>query len=316
MVFTAIILSDKHKHAEDNDYHTYKTVSCTPATIKKTGKMVKKCSGCSKELSYTIPMIKSVKLDKTSFDCTGKSIKPFATVKDSKGKELIYGADYTITCKSNIKPGTGTVTVNFKGKYSGTVSKTFKIVLGKPNGFTVSERKTDSLSLAWYPVEGATQYYLYVYSKKKDKYVLLKKTKNTDFEYENLTPGKTYKFRVKAVRKNKGKTYSSSYVYLKTATKPQKVSLDTLKSKKKRQVVVTWKTVSGTTGYEVKYSTSKKFTKKTTSTVTVKKEETKKTTLKKLISGKKYYVKVRAYKTVDGKKIYGAYSSVKTVKVK
>ena len=48
----------------------------------------------------------------------------------------------------------------------------------------------------------------------------------------------------------------------------------------------------------------------------MKKQSSKKTTLKKLKSGKKYYVRVKAYKTVDGKKLYGATSSVKSVKVK
>ena len=58
----------------------------------------------------------------------------------------------------------------------------------------------------------------------------------------------------------------------------------------------------------------KKFKK--SKTVTVKKGSTVKATIKKLSKGKKYYFKVRAYKTVNGKKIYGAYSSVKSVKVK
>ncbi len=96
---------------------------------------------------------------------------------------------------------------------------------------------------------------------------------------------------------------------------PAKVNLSKVSAGKK-QLTATWKTVSGATGYEVQYSTSKKFTKKTTKTVTIKKAKTKKTTIKKLKKGKKYYVKVRAYKTVSGKKIYGAWSAVKSVKVK
>ena len=59
-----------------------------------------------------------------------------------------------------------------------------------------------------------------------------------------------------------------------------------------------------------------KITKKTTKKLTVKKAKSKKKTLKQLKSGKKYYIRIRAYKTVGKKTVYGAYSSVKTVKVK
>ena len=98
--------------------------------------------------------------------------------------------------------------------------------------------------------------------------------------------------------------------------KLKKVTISTVKSTKAKQANVNWKTVSDSNGYIVEYSTSKKFTKKTTKKVTVKKAKSKKTTLKKLKSGKKYYIRIRAYKTVGKKTVYGAYSSVKTVKVK
>ncbi|MBR5438432.1 MAG: hypothetical protein IKV21_05875, partial [Clostridia bacterium] len=83
-----------------------------------------------------------------------------------------------------------------------------------------------------------------------------------------------------------------------------------------KQLTATWKTVSGATGYEVAYSTSKKFTSKTTKKVKVNDAKTVKKTIKKLSKGKTYYVKVRAYKTVNKKPVYGAYSSVKSIKVK
>ena len=50
-------------------------------------------------------------------------------------------------------------------------------------------------------------------------------------------------------------------------------------------------------------------------TVKVKKSS-KKATVKKLSKGKKYYVRIRTYKTVNGKKIYSDWSAVKSVKVK
>ncbi|MCI5734700.1 MAG: hypothetical protein SOY48_00025 [Eubacterium sp.] len=66
-------------------------------------------------------------------------------------------------------------------------------------------------------------------------------------------------------------------------------------------------------GYQIKLSTSKKFTKKTTKTVKVKSS---KSTVKKLKSNKKYYVKVRTYKTQNGKTVYSSWSKVKSIKTK
>ena len=110
--------------------------------------------------------------------------------------------------------------------------------------------------------------------------------------------------------------YTRRVITVKTATKVKKATLYSVKSSKKTRIYVTWKTVSGASGYELQYSTSKKFTSKTTKKTTFKKSTTKKTTLKKLKSKKKYYIRIRAYKTVNGKKVYGSYSSVKSVTVK
>ena len=76
------------------------------------------------------------------------------------------------------------------------------------------------------------------------------------------------------------------------------------------------KAVKNVNGYQVAYSTSKKFVKKATKTKLIKKAKTVKTTLKKLKSGKKYFIRIRAYRTVKGKKVYGAWSKVMNVKVK
>lgn len=91
---------------------------------------------------------------------------------------------------------------------------------------------------------------------------------------------------------------------------PAKVTALKLKAKKKA-LQVSWKKVSGASGYQIWYSTSKKFKKK--SAKTVKKP---KLTIKKLKSGKTYFVKVRAYTLKNGKKVYGAWSKTMKKKVK
>lgn len=96
--------------------------------------------------------------------------------------------------------------------------------------------------------------------------------------------------------------------------KPKKTSIKKL-SKGKKKFTVTWAKVSGVKGYQIQYSSDKKF-KKNNKSATVTKQKTTKATVKKLKSKKKYYVRVRTYKTVNGKKIYSSWSKVKSVKTK
>ncbi len=95
----------------------------------------------------------------------------------------------------------------------------------------------------------------------------------------------------------------------------KKVVVKKAVSNKKKTITVQWKKVSDAAGYQVVAGTDRKVTKGK-KTVTVKKAKTIKATVRKLKSKKKYYVKVRAYKIVDGKKHYGSFSNVKMVKVK
>lgn len=79
-----------------------------------------------------------------------------------------------------------------------------------------------------------------------------------------------------------------------------------------KQLTVAWKKVSGATGYQVQYGLKKSFSgaKK----LTLKKAATVMTVLKKLKANKTYYVRIRAYKTVDGKNYYSGWvgKSLKT----
>ena len=99
-----------------------------------------------------------------------------------------------------------------------------------------------------------------------------------------------------------------------SVAKPKSVSPKTVKSAKKA-ISVKWKKVRGVKGYQVQVATDKKF-KKNKKTVTIKKQKTTKTTVKKLKAKKKYYVRVSTYKIVNGKKVYSSWSKIKTVKTK
>ena len=100
----------------------------------------------------------------------------------------------------------------------------------------------------------------------------------------------------------------------KAVAKPKSAKIKKVKAAKKA-VSVEWKKVSGVKGYQVEVAIDKKF-KKNKKTATVKKQKTTKVTIKKLKAKKKYYVRIRTYKTVKGKKIYSSWSKVKKVKTK
>ena len=116
--------------------------------------------------------------------------------------------------------------------------------------------------------------------------------------------GQGAKITVRAVGTTDYKAASKT-VTVTVAPKKQSISLI---NKIKKQLTIKWKKNTKASGYQVVYSTNKKFTGKKT----VRKAKT--TTsykIKGLKKGKKYYVKVRSYKTVNGKRIYGVYSTAK-----
>ena len=113
---------------------------------------------------------------------------------------------------------------------------------------------------------------------------------------------------------NPSPTPNSATTAPKIVAKPKSTSIKKVKAAKKA-ISVIWKKVGGVKGYQVQVATDKKF-KKNKKTVTVKKQKTTKTTVKKLKAKKKYYVRVRTYKIVNGKKVYSAWSKVKSVKTK
>lgn len=161
---------------------------------------------------------------------TGKAVTQKLTVK-AGDKGLVEGTDYTVSYSKNVNVGVASVKITGKGKYEGSLTKTFKI---NPKGTSISK------------VSG-------------------------------------HKKAVKVVWKKQLTKMKSSYV----------------------------------SGYQVQYSTSSKFTSGTSKYTNAKFSKGRTTkTIKNLKAGKKYYVRVRTYKTVDGTKCYSSWSKAKSVKTK
>ena len=111
------------------------------------------------------------------------------------------------------------------------------------------------------------------------------------------------------------KNYKKAVQKVTVYVTPQKMGTAALSSKQKGKLTVKWKKLAGVSGYELEYSTSSKFTVSTTKKVVLKSSASTKT-ISKLKAGKKYYVRIRAYKSMGGKKYYGAFGKASVITVK
>jgi len=135
-------------------------------------------------------------------------------------------------------------------------------------------------------------------------------TKGTDYtlSYSNTKNPGTASVKIKFIGNYSG-TVTETYKIVPKGTK-----ISSIKKAKNAVITVKWKKqTKKTTGYQIQLATNKKFTKNK-KTVTVKSNKTTSKKIKGLKGSKKYYVRIRTYKTVDGKKYYSSWSKVKTVK--
>ena len=228
------------------------------------------------------------------------------------GKTLAKEVDYTVAYKNNTEAGTAQAIITGKGSYTGSKTVTFTI----EKAATILKAESTVYKKAYgakaftVKVTGATGAVTYSSSDAKVAKV------NASGKVSIKNTGRAVITASVAESKN----YKAGKVEIVIEVSPKKASIKTLASKKAKQLTVTWKKDKKASGYEVSYSTSKKFKKSQTKTVLVKKAKTTKATLKNLKKGKTYYVKVRAYKEVkvNGKKvkIYSPSSKVLKKKVK
>ena len=132
--------------------HSYKNY-VTKATTSKNGSIVNKCSMCgAKKSSSTIYKIKSVALSTTATYYNGKVKTPGVTVKDSAGKTLKKGTDYTVSYESGRKNvGRYAVKVTFKGNYSGSKTLYFNIIPKNVSGIKKLTARSKGFTVYWNP---------------------------------------------------------------------------------------------------------------------------------------------------------------------
>ena len=205
--------------ATRNTSHTYETTT-TKATLTKNGKQVTKCTVCGDiKSSKTIYYPKSIKLSYTTTTYNGKFKKPVVTVKDSKGNTFKKDTDYTVKYASGRKnPGKYTVTVTFKGKYSGTKKLTFTIKPKAPSITDIYSKTKGKAVIKWNNVAGESGFRLYYATSKGGTYKKVKSYEANKLagSKTKLKSGKKYYFRVRAYKKTSSGTVYSSWSTVKS----------------------------------------------------------------------------------------------------
>lgn len=184
------------------------------ATFSADGKLVTKCKSCGETLSTKkINKISNVKLSKSIYTYDKKAKKPTVTVKDTKGKKLKKGKDYTVTYAKGRKAiGNYKVTIQLKGKkYNGKETLTFWIA---PAGTSIKSAKAGKtkVTVNWKKQTRNTSGYIIQYSANKSfrnvKQITISSNKAKSKQITKLSTKKQYYVRIctyKNVKKN-GKT--------------------------------------------------------------------------------------------------------------
>ena len=283
-----------------HDYVLDKDAYIAP-TCDTVGREKGKCSRCNVEKDEVIPALGHTEeiIKGTAPDCTNSGIQD--------GKQCTV-------CKKAVKTSTiakvahtyKTTTTKATTSKNGKIVKACTVCKKVASTTTIKYAKTFKLSTTTYTYNG----------KAKTPSVTVKDSagnklkKNVDYTL-SVSKGRKNVGTYKVTIKMKGKYSGTKTLTFKINPAGTKVSKLTA-GKKSLTVNITKKSTQ-VTGYQIQYSTSKKFTSAKTKTVSYK---TTKVSLKSLSAKKTYYVRVRTYKTVNGKKYYSGWSTIKSAKTK
>ena len=246
--------------------------------------------------------VTGITLDRTSAEVKrGEKLTLNATVSPSyaSNKKVVWKSANT---KIATVDGNGSVTAKAPGRTKITVTSSENSSYQASCTVTVPYKITYKLNKGKNNASNPSTYY--------GKKVTLKNPSRKGYAFAGWYTDAKFKKKITSISSSAKSDY---ILYAKwTKVKVAKASLTSAKNSKSKQILLKYKKVSGAKGYEISYSTDKKFKKAVT------KKNTAKTsyTISKLKKGKIYYVRIRAYKMDStGKKVYGKYSSMKKVKV-
>ena len=245
---------------------------------------------------YEWPSLAKATFKVSSKTYTGAAFTPEPTVKLGD-TVLVKDTDYTISYKNNVNAGQATVIIQGIGQYTGTAEKTFTI---KPR--SIKKVKIAGMKTLTYTGKALTQKLTLTYNG-----MTLKKGRDYTLLYKNSK--KAGKASVTITGKGNYTGKVTKYYKI----RPAKSGITQVTNPSKGKVKVVWNKSASADGYQLQISSKKDF--KTSRKVFITKRTKVKTSFSKLKAGKTYYVRLRVYKRVDGKKIYSDWCKVRKIKV-
>ena len=230
---------------------------------------------------------------------------------------LTLNKDYTLEISYN-DVGKQKAIIKGIGNYGGEKVLTFTVVPAGISGLKVDKATASSMKLTWNKDKNNKTDYYQIYDVKAKKVIATIDSDNLSYTVKNLKSATAYSFKVRGYSKDSDGKYYGSWKAITGITKTPATTLKSLTSAKAKSFIAKWTAKSSVTGYQIQYSLAADFSNATTLKVSGSNVTSK--TVSSLKSGKKYYVRVRTYKTitVDGKSttVYSDWSKASSVKVK
>jgi len=291
--------------------------------------MVFRIKAYSDSTDFRPPTLKSFKMNQTSASvAAGKTLQLTASQQVNPGSD---GSTSKVFRQKWTSSNTTVATVSSTGKVTAKQAgkTTIKVSNGKisascvvtvlPKAMTLSSvslTKAGKAKLKWKKQTGITGYQIFRATSETGKYTRVKTIKKAGTLTATLpanTGSKAYYYKVRAYKTVSGVNYYGDFSAVKTCApkKPAGVKASALSGKK---IKVSWKKVSAANGYEIYRATKEKG--KYTKVATVENKKTVSITDTSLKKGTKYYYKVKAYRLIKGKKVYGSDSAIVSARAK
>lgn len=290
------------------------------ATFTEDGSITGVCAVCGDEKKNgVINRVSDVEVSEIKYTYNGKNRQPSVILKDSQGAVLSSDCYLVNYPKESKTPGTYTLTITLKGdKYEGSTTKNYTIQKANqkvavydrlvPDKYTTSaSKRLDSKTLT---LKGAV-----LQGNKTGKFSFKSDNPSvaTVTSWGRITFTGVGTARITATTKGSG-NYNPASVTFTLTVLPSPTAITKLESQKPNWLNIQYRANRNADGYQIQYGTSQDM--KGAKYAAVKDSAIRSYTRKDVKSGETYFVRVRTFNVVNGKRYYSNWSGIKSMTVK